>query len=673
MRRIPLSTSLAIAAVMAAAGSARGQAQGADEGPVIVGERKQGWRAFELKRFGADIELLGTARTDKLKATGQPDMTDRENRLRETLNLNFESYIGHQYLIDLTGTFGLRLEQRRIDTGQEDTSGSENDFNNIYDIHALMLGNSFVPVDVYTRREESQQDRAFASSLTTIVEETGAVASIQSEWAPTTLRIFQNDTDQSDDFGDLDYHQKQQSFAGVSNIRFTDDHQLEVNYTFDRVNQTQSDGFGDDFDRNDLSLTDTYTFGGDKHHQLRSYLRYFDQTGRADQETLRWDEQLQLHHSERLDTYYNLSAEQRDIQGVEQWLGRADAGFRHKLFDSLVTTGTFGGQTLSYDDFQSDELFVTGGLDYTKQVPYGRLDMGLAAGYTAQSNSERGSTFDVLDEPHVYNDPFPIVISRRQVVPGSVSVSALGGFPVYTEGVDYTVQYFPDRAEIQPIIGRGISNRQTVLIDYTIGPEPSSEIDTVFTSTSVRYTVTEGKLTGVAVYGRYRTRDPSLSTSDPSRFVLEELTDLLYGIEYRRWGVLLRAEQEMYDSSVNPYDLTRLQAGLDYRFSPDSVFTLDAIHEIIDYTSPANSIILDRVTGQWNQRLTREFDFALRVGYRMEQNDLSGDSEGFDQFLEFRWHRGRTTVFGNIRNDLLYADESDTTSQSMELGLRRVF
>ncbi len=674
MRRSVIPSSLAIAAVLGAAGIARGQAQGADEGPVIVGERKQGWRAFELKRFGADIELFGRSRVDRQRTLGEPGITDRENLLRETLNLNFEAYLGHQYLIDLTGTVGLRYEDRWIDNESFGTGEDrEGEFNNLYDVHALTLGNSFVPVDVYARREETQLDRAFASSLTTTTEEYGAIATIRSEWAPTTLRIFQNKTDQSDDFGDLSYTQEQSSFAGLSNIRLAENNQLEVNYTFDRINQTQSDGFGDDFDRNDLMLTDTHTFGGDKRHQLRSFLRYYDQTGIADQRTLRWDEQLQLHHSERLDTYYNLSTERREIQGVEQWLVRGDTSVRHKLFDSLISTARVGGQTISFDDFQSDEWFISGNLDYTKEVPYGRLDLSVGGGYTAQSNSERGTPIDVLDEPHIFNDPFPIVISRRQVVPGSVSVSAAGGFPVYTDGFDYTVQYFPDRAEIQPIIGRGIANGQTVLVDYTIGPEPSSEIDTLGTSTSARYTVTEGTLTGVAVYGRYRTRNPTVTTDDPSLFVVEELTDLLYGVEYRRWGILLRAEQQIYDSSVNPYDLTRFQAGYDQRLGPDSVVTIDYSHELIEYETPANTLVLDRITGQWNQRVTREFDFGLRLEYRVEQDDLSGDSEGFDQFLEFRWQKGRTTLFGNIRNDFLYTDQSDTTEQSMELGLRRRF
>lgn len=669
----PVPTSLAVAAVLAAAGTARGQAQGVDEGPVIVGERRQGWRAFELKRFGGDIELFGRTQVDRQQSLGDRGITDREFLLRETLNLNFEAYIGHQYLLDVTGTVGLRYEDRWIDSESFGAEDREGEFNNLYDVHGLILQNSRAPVDVYARRDETKLNRAFASSLTTTTTEYGAITTIRSERAPTTLRFFQNETDQSDDFGDLSYQQDQTSFAGISTIQVAENNQLEVNYTFDRINQRQSDGFGDEYDRNDLMLTDTHTFGGEKRHQLRSFLRYYDQTGRADTQAVRWDEQLQLHHSDRLDTRYNLSTESRTIQDEETWQVRGDANIRHELFESLVSTATIGGQTIHFEDFQSDEWFVSGNLDYTKAVPLGRLDLGLGAGYTSQSNSERGSSFDVLDEPHAYDEPFPIVISRRQIVPGSISVSALGGFPVYTEGVDFTTQVFPDRAEIQPILGGGIANGQIVLVDYTVGPEPSSEIDTLFTSTSARYTVTDGKLAGVSVYGRYRTRNPTLSTDDPSLFVLEELTDILYGIEYRRWGVLLRAEQQIYDSSVNPYDLTRLQAGYDQRLGQDSAVTLAYTHEQIDYERPSNTLILDRVSGQWNQRVSRSLDFGLRLEYRVEQNDLSGDSEGLDGFLEFRWRRGRTTVFGNVRNVFLYTDTSDTTEQSMELGLRRSF
>lgn len=669
-----LPTSLAVAAVLSAAGLARGQARGADEGPVIVGERRQGWRAFELKRFGADAEVYGRSRTDKQDIQGQPGITDREALLRETLDLNFEAYIGHQYLIDLTGTVGLRYEERWIDNeslGQG--KDREGQFDNLFDVHALTFGNSTVPTDFYARREEVQQDRAFASSLTTTTTEYGALATIQSQKAPTTLRLYTLETDQNDDFGTLSYNQTQDSFAGNSNILLAENNQLEVNYTFDRVNQSQSDGFGDDYDRNDFSLTDIQTFGGEKRHQLRSYLRYYGQTGIADTQQLRWDEQLYLHHSERLDTQYNFSAQQQDIQGVEQWLVRGDGSVRHKLFESLVSTARLGGQTLNFDDFSSDEWFVSGNLDYTKQVPFGLLEASAGLGYSTQDNSERGTAFDVLDEPHVYVDPFPITIGRRQIVPGSITVSAPGGFPVYAEGVDYTTQYFPDRAEIQPIVGGGISNGQAVWVDYTVGPEPSSQIDTLVTTTALRYTVQEGVLTGVSVYGHYRTRDPSVSTSDPSLFVLEELTDILYGVEYRRWGLLLRAEQQNYDSSVNPYDLTRFQVGYDQRFGRSTAVTIDYTHEDIQYEMPANTLILDRFTAYWAQRVTEELDFGVRLAYRMEQNELDGDSQGLDEALEFHWKRGRTTVFGNIRNDDLDTDTSNTSTLEAELGIRRSF
>ncbi len=664
------------AAVFAAAGRAALAQSNAppDEGPVIVGENKDKWRAFELKSFGAAIEINTRYRNDQLRQDGLPDLNDRELRQREYFDLTTELYIGHKNLIDFTGTAQLGLEDRFLDTDTTQSNTHESNFTDLYNLNALILANSFVPTSVYTRRDESIIDQPFTGTIDALTNETGIVSNIRSTVAPTTIRAFHLDYNQSSPLGQFDSSLVQNTASIQSNIFISANNKLDVNYTFDQIQETQGSTFTNDRDRHDGLLTDTYTFGTRGENQLRSFLRYYEETGNFPYQTLRWDEQLLLTHSDRLETRYNTTVERISRDTSDQTLGRGEANIRHKLFDSLVSNGTVGGQYFTTsENFDSSDIFFNGQLEYTKLVPKGRFDSTVGAGMNFQQNSEQGSTISVIDEPHTFNDPFPIVLSRRNIVEGSVRMTGLGGFPTYIENTDFTVQYFPDRAEVRIVAGRGIVDGQTLLFDYDVGPEQANDITTLDTSINLRYTFTETFMQGLSVYTSYRTRDNHVDAKDPSQIVLDNTQVLLYGADYRRGGLTLRAEQERRESNVNPYDTTRLQAIYDLVLGPGSLVTADVSYDLIDYSNPENTTQFLRASARWEQRLMESFFFNLRLEYRNEQDDLSGNSDGFEQHVGFRWKYRQTSVFGEFTNSFLTSDTSDQTSQMFELGLRRDF
>ncbi len=673
MRSRPIQL-VAAGAAMVGAGEIRAQPVAPpEEGPVVVGERREAWRLFELRAFQPAFEFFGRSRSDTLEQPGEPKVKDTELLLRESLDLYGQAYIGHRNLVDLTGRLSLGIEDRFIDSDSVGTDEHNTDNANLYDLNAHVLGASFVPFDLYTRRDEQLLDRDFSTSITTTTTESGAIATVRSAVAPTTFRLFRLETAQEDQLGQFEYGFDQNTFAAQSNILAAENHRLEVAYTFDDITEQQVGFFRNQYERHDLSLADTYVFGA-KRHELRSFLRWYDQNGTPGLEVLRLDEQLLLLHSLDLETRYSAVAERATRNGVEQDLLRGTASVRHELFDSLVSTGTVGAQTLSSSgDFQSDEAFAQGRLEYTKRVPLGVLEASAGLAFNTVENSARGGVLLVIDEPHVFNDPLPIILNRRNIVPGSVVVTGATGFPTYVEGIDYTASYFPDRAEINVIVGGGITNGQTVLVDYDVGPEPGSTIDTIGTGSTVRYTLSEGALQGLSVYAAYRTQDHSLDAADPSRFVLDDTRNLIYGVEFRRGGVRLLVEQENHDSTVNPYDSTRFEAFYDRLLGVGSTLGFDATHELIDYALPENRVSFSRVGARWIQRVDRNLELNLRLDYRDERDDLSGDSRGFDQRVGVFWRKNQTTVSASFKNTMLDGDTSDTSSQVLEVTIRRNF
>lgn len=642
------------------------------DGPVIVGESRQHWKGVELTRLRTFFDFFGEYTYDRLRQRGQPTVKERETRLRETLGLDGQVFIGHPNLITIDGTAELGIEDRFVNS---DTigDGHDTDFVDIYDLRALILGNGPIPLTLYSRRDQTNIHSDFGTSVDDVTWENGAIAQIVSDWAPTTLHYFHLDNEQTDPLGDRDSTRIQDTFTGQSNMALGEGQRLELTYTYDHIDETRSDLFSNVYDRNDAAATHTYNFGDKDQHNLRSYLRYYEETGDFPLQTLLLDEQLTLRHTDRFETRYFGAFETRDVRGDDQRLGRLTGQARYRLFDSLITTGNLGWRRLeSGSDFTSDDLFVTGSAEYTKKVPMGRLDASAGLGFNHQDNSERGSTVSVAGEPVILVGTFPATINRRNIIESSVVVRRTNG-QILFENSDYTLLVYPDRAEIRRVIGGSIAEGETVLVDYDVGPEPSSRIDTQTVTISLRYTFDEGWVSGLSVYGSYRTTDFHLDTADPSRFVLDDSQTLIYGIEYTRGGFNIKAERENRDSNVNPYDTTRLQARYDLVTGIGSSIGALVAYDIVEYTIPVNTLTVTRVEGNWTQRLGESLSGKLRLLYRDEHEDLSGDTQGFEQYLELHFRKGQTTMFANVRNSYLEGPSSDTFSQGVQIGFRRQF
>ncbi|MFO0832605.1 MAG: hypothetical protein U0637_12290 [Phycisphaerales bacterium] len=666
---------LIAAGAASGAGPARGQdAAPADGGPVIVGENKSHWRAFDLHQFKAALDFMGRHRSQTQKQDGLADVTDTETILREFVEFSGEAYIGHKNLIDLTGNVRLGVEDRFLDSGTLQSEDHAGDLTDLFDLNAHVLGSSKVPVDVFTRREENFLDQDFAGSVTSTTFETGIAATLQSERAPTTLRLFRLETNQDNPLGQYDYSQDQNSFLLHSNIALTKSNRLEVEYTFDNISEAQGTGYRNAYDRHNLQLTDVYNFGKLRDSELRSYLRYYEETGRFPQRSLRWDEQLTLIHSRRLETRYNTSVEHRTQGGADQDQQEASATIKHRLFESLVSTATAGARhSADSGDFSSSEWYVNGDLNYTKRVPRGRLNITLGGSFNAQDNSERGAATHVSNESQVFNDPLPITLARRHIVPGSVEVRGAGGFPLYDEGVHYTVQYFQDRAEVRITLGSGISDGDILLVSYDVGPEPASTVDTTGLTASIRYTLTEGWLEGLSAYSIYRRTDHSVSTADPAILVFDDASTFTYGVEYRRGGWHGLAEREHHESTVSPYNTTRLEGAYDHQFGSGSILGIDGSYENIRFENPANTLDYARLSFRYNDKLSTSTDVLLRLDLRDESDSLRGDSQGVDALVTLNWRRRQTTAYVTVRDTLVQSDTSERDELFVEVGVRREF
>lgn len=674
MRRRPSQPGL-IAVVLAGAIPGVARAQAVDEGPVVVGERTERLRFFILDRFDASLDFYSRYRRDKRETEGTPTRTDTELLFRESVGVSSRFFLGHPNLADVNASASIGIEDNFIDSDSLDLSNEhETSLFTQYDVTALILGEGPAPLTLFARRYESLLERAFIGSVESTTTEFGASVRMFLDTAPTTLTYTHRIEDQDDDFGFNDSTLTQDTFSIQSLWNPNQRHQFSFDYVLDLVDESRALGFDTNYTRHDASLVHQYRFGSDEQHDLRSNLRVFHQEGDFEQTLVRLLETLTLRHSDTFDSRYDLTLENRDIRGQAQQVYRGLITLRHRLFDSLVTTGTLGASRfeLSDEDFTSDEFRAGINFEYVKQVPYGRLDASMGLNLTHQEDSSRGRELVFLDSPRTFPDAAPITITGNTILPDSIVVTDSTGTRRYIEDVDYRLRAFGDRVELQRLIGGLIAENETVLIDYTLGPDVATTVDTFAFVLAGRYTIEEGFLTGLAPYFDFRDISQSISPSSATRTPFD-VTSIRAGADYRVGRFTFNGEYEHQDSSVAPFDALRASARYEHRLGLNSFLRLDYIREMIDFEDSGGSIDLDRVLAEYGHRFSNGLEVRVRGLYRNERDSLAGDTEGFEQSLELDWQIRQTTLNASIRNAMLESANEKTESQTFAFGLRRLF
>ncbi|MCL4222263.1 MAG: hypothetical protein KJZ65_12935 [Phycisphaerales bacterium] len=645
-----------------------------DEGPIVLGQ-KEGLKGFRLERVDVALRFDGRWREEKIRQSGEPTRKNTEDQYEEWVDISTRSYIGHRNLCDLTAD--LSLGWQNIEATNELTGLDQSDSGTLstYNISALLLGESKAPTTVYANQSRTLFDREFSGSYDSTLSEYGAIVTTFMDTAPTTFQLFHREQDDDEQFGLADYHLTQDTLSVHSDWSPTERQNLLIDYALDRVDESRGSIYTNSYDRHDATITHTLRFGPEDRHSLRSSLRIYDQSGDYAQSTYRLDEILRLRHTDRFETRYDLTGEQRTTGGRDQNRYRLSGLARHKLFDSLVTTFSLGASqtTMPDENFTSDEYFTTLNFDYVKRVPYGQFNAGLGLNLDNIKNSDRGDTIPFRDERVTFNDPLPVIIARRNIVPESVLVTNLAGTYVYVEGLDYTLSAFPDRIELRRVVGGAIADGQTVLVDFDLGPEPANSIDSFTHTIVLRYTIQEGRLRGLSTYLTYSDVSQELDAVDPSLFTLNDQTRLLLGTELRRGPVTLTAEHEDVSSDISPYTLLRLQARYDQRLGARSWVSLEATHEEVDYGQTDRSVELNRLTGEIGRMLAPGLHGRLRLRYRDESDNIGGDTRGFEELAELKYTRGQTDLYATVRYSQLESDATDTQSQLFSFGLRRAF
>jgi hypothetical protein len=455
----------------------------------------------------------------------------------------------------------------------------------------------------------------------------------------------------------------------------TEGQTLTVDYSFDNLDERGQLRRANSRERHDGQVEHLWRFGKDRVNDMRSNLIYYNETGLFPLDRIRLLESLRVRPTRKFELRGDYLFDQQKRTDSRQRFHRATGGFRHQLFESLTTNAEAGASHFHVreDDFQSDQYFGQASFDYIKEVPYGRINAGGVVNINHTDDSASGGNIGIADEAHIFGPSGIVVLNARNIITDSIVVTDGAGIFRFDEGLDYSVRALADRVELRRILGGRIADGQTVLVDYTIGPEPGGSTDTVGIGGTIRYDIEEGSLRGLGLYARYFNQSQDRDTDALLILPPSDFEDIVYGIDYEAWLISLLAERQIHDSELSPYEGYRIEGRLTYEIGRGSSLALIGTYRDLDFTDDDIQTQVTTFTGLWYQQLTPRLRSGVRLIWRDEQDSQGVDVEAWEQWIDLTWEYRQTMIYGRFRHTMLDSDFNETTSQTLVVGVRRDF
>lgn len=646
------------------------------EGPIVINQRKDPG-TFGFSNFHGAFDLIYRYQNDENNSSGTKQKTT-EHRFEETLTLASKAFLIHPNLVDLnlSGTFGLSEDQLTDTTADSSGGGSGFDLGTIeeYNLDATILRKEFAPLLLYGRRYRELLNQRFASSIESTTDTYGADWILRSQTAPTQFQLYRMSISQKDAAGLQDLQSDQDTFHWHTDFHVDEQQELNADYTFNNTEQKSQSINATSYQSHDFTLGHSWNFGEDRRSSLFSTVNFFDQTGELALRRLHANEDFLLRHTDDFQTHYRYSYDEQEQSYGNQTTHRASAGFQHKLYQSLVTSGDAGVTLSDYGEQGSTfEKYANLNFDYIKSVPFGSFSADASFRFDQQDNTQSGGIVHVTGESHTFSDPLPIIIIRTGIVVGSVLVTNAARTIIYTENIDYTVDYFSDHITLRRVLGGAIADGQTIGVDFSVSNQPSNAVTTLGEGFGVRYAIDEGWLKGVAVYGRFFHQSQTIDSTLPASFTPDEIIDITFGADYRVWKLTFNAEHQIHDSIIAPYDNTRFFVRYNERLSRETSFDLNANYVITNYQEQGSQTKYLLFNGNVQHQLTKELFISGGLSFRDESDSSRGTTDAVEQHLELSWRHRQTEVYLQGRNSFITGDTEDRMSQYMMFGIRRTF
>lgn len=616
-----------------------------------------------------ELELVAEKRNDEQGSGG----TKRKNEtidFREKLTLETEGDVYHQNLLTYSAAlaFGLRQDRFDFDGDTDDGSGTLNEYN----LSGQLFPTQPYPMGFYLDKSEQYIPRLFTSTLKSERESSGGTLGWRLEDWPMQLQYGESRTVQkglSSRDTDL-FIRDDESFRYSLEHDFGNSSNLKFYFESDDVRQKRLSTV---FDRKEdrYNLKHDWLFGDDEQHRFDSYFNFLDQSGDFELEQSRWQERLRLRHSDIFETNYSFAFDESERPTLKNDRTQFDAGFVHRLFESLITRGNvYTSKADLGDGVDESRDGHKLSFDYRKKNPWGTFIANYTVGVLNLEQTGGSTVVNVVDERHPIDitGSLRIQLERTNIDASSIVVMDSGRSKFY---IDYTVTQNSGITEILIIPGGDITTdgNQTLSIDYDFFTEPQRDEDAQTKSVMVR----ERFHNGLSLYYEFRSRDEQLKSIDTD-IVPDEFEINTFGTDYVNKSLRLLAEYSRERSTRIPSRSKRIEAGYVWRLNPGARISVYASNSWIDYMGAfPYDITLSTLGAAASCKLTDNYSIFGNVDYRDEDDSRQGVTEGFQSAIGLRYKLRQLSVRAGVEFNSLDRLSHEADNTLLYFRLKRTF
>ncbi|MHC4221382.1 MAG: hypothetical protein ACYST9_03095 [Planctomycetota bacterium] len=625
-----------------------------------------------------DLELSAERQEDKQKN----DQTRRKssvNVFEERLNLTTAGDIYDSRLLYFDLALGLGLTQQRLSS--DDESDTFNGSFEEYSASVSLFGEKPYPMSFYGSKSENLVSRQFLGPIRNENENKGMSLSLQSKQWPMRFRYNESESTQ-DSLSSVtsggDFFQRGEKrfeyslshdFSKLSHLSFDFDQSKVTSKTISSQASTTTDRY---------SLVHNQIFGKDEQNRLGSSFTFTDQSGQATSENLHFTERLNLQHTDTFSTNYSFRFSDSKQELTRNKTTQSRAAFRHRLYDSLTTTGNiFVNNTDSGNDTETKRKGGGLNFNYTKENPWGVLRSSYSANVVMVQRISPGGVEPIQREPHIVpSGSFrQVQLNRTGIIRSSIQV--LDDQDIrFQEGDDYRIiqsggrtfleLFIPPRAGAQM---PNFTSGQAFFVTYSFVVEPKREEDIL----RQRFRISQKFDNGLSVYYSLQRQDEDLS-SNVTTLIPDEFRSDTYGIGYSKGNLGFLAEYNEVDSTTLPSETTLFEGTYSWPIDGATAAVLRVRNEWNKFGEPdLRDLEIFEVGCEINSELTERTSVAFEFEYFDEDDSKFGPTDGLQFNTNLLYNYRQLSLITGMEFDLLEREKDEDTSTFWYIRLRRVF
>ncbi len=626
------------------------------------------------KGFSGEI-VLEAERHENTQTTGNTKRTSTDIVFNERLNIRTEGYVYHQNLLPFSFGLGIGFLQSKMESGsiKNTRKGTINE----YDLSGSLLPLKPYPVSFAFSKQDSFTTQSFSGSLRSETQSSRVTLSLRETDWPMRFHYGKTESDQRQ-LGlpnNNDYSRTDERFAYSLQHEFTPNSVMD--FDFERQEIIQERGISVNSRNEDrYDLKHILNFGKDERHSLRSSLYYSEQTGSYDLERTRFVESLRLKHSDSLTTNYRFTFNNNKRATTENDQYQFTTGFTHRLYQSLVTTGSFHYSDETFNDsIKTNRTGTHLGFNYRKRNRWGAFSSNYSVSFLELEQEGGSESVDVIDERHLFSviGSLRIELNRRNIDPDTIEVNNSGRTKIYFTPADYTISQTDGITflEIEAIGDIFADGDQTLSIDYAFIIEPEREESIVMQSFGLRQQFKNG----ISVYFRHQRRDEEIDSTSTD-VASDDFRINTYGADYRNKGFRLSAEYSKKKSTFIPYTTKRIHGNYGWSISPRTKASVYASQNWSDLRGTNPHEVTSFIVGaSVTSKLSDKYMLSSSLNYYKHEDNLgdSGDSEGYklDSHLKYAFRQLR--FLAGAEYSVLKRTQHKTERTLMYMKLKRLF